>query len=624
MRPVFYERKFRPYHKFNGRIFWRLLLLILAVFVGNAVWKFGEKQVSHFQSVRQTAEAEALLRGGQKGEALLKLRAALGNDARNVQANRLTAQLLDAQGDPRALEYYRFVVLDDEVLPGELADINFSGGSRSDFFGGGGDVVVSGDRFHGTAKLVALSNHATQQDAEAFARAAVAYGNPRIAREVAMAAGQKWNRPEFPHLVNASIHIRKGDSAAAEEEFRNAVAQRETAETLKSLAEFLLAQRGGQAVRATEASVLLERVASVDRGGEGLGALRKIFSQRLAEPGRIPALLSKYRALAANDPQELLFADGIELEYFPANRGRILDGVVSRALAVPPALRVVAVRWLLSKNDAVRAEQALPVRDAAGDKNAFETAVEVLFALKKWGEADGALRAPSNPLEPHRTAALLASAASLQGDKQSAARWMAALDRNKGDSAKTLFLLQKAGAAGQWDVVYDRFPSLLNEPAWALQSFEKLVETARARGDSKALLELHSLALNSRMLGGDPAVRDRVAFDRLIAGKEVPEVELEERSEAFRENSSMRVTRALGLLAEGSRMRALYELEEVQPRIDAEKLAPAQQAVFAAVLSAGGRVSEAEKIAGAIPEGSLMPQEREFLGRHLNPAAKAD
>ena len=63
------------------------------------------------------AEAEALIRGGQKGEALFKLRAALGNDPRNVQANRLTAQLLDAQGDPRALEYYRFVVLEDEVLP---------------------------------------------------------------------------------------------------------------------------------------------------------------------------------------------------------------------------------------------------------------------------------------------------------------------------------------------------------------------------------------------------------------------------------------------------------------------------------------------------------------------------
>jgi len=62
MRPVFYERKFRPYHKFNGRFLWRLLLLILAVVVGNAVWKFGEKQVSHFQSVKQTAEAEALLR----------------------------------------------------------------------------------------------------------------------------------------------------------------------------------------------------------------------------------------------------------------------------------------------------------------------------------------------------------------------------------------------------------------------------------------------------------------------------------------------------------------------------------------------------------------------------------
>lgn len=623
MRPVFYERKFRPYHKFNGRFFWRLLLLILAVVVGNAVWKFGEKQVSHFQSVRQTAGAEALLREGQKGEALLKLRAALGNDPRNVQANRLTAQLLDGQGDPRALEYYRFVVLADEVLPGELADINFGGGADN-FFGGGGDVVLSGDRFHGTGEVVKFSRHATQADAENLARAAVAYGSPRIAREVAIAVGLKWNRPEFPHLVNASIIVRDGDEVAAEEEFRNAVAQRETAETLNALADFLLGQKENQAARATEASVLLERVASVDRGESGRTALKRIFVQRLAEPGRIPALLSKFRSLAGNDPQELLFADAIELDFFPANRGRVLDGVVARVLNAPPAERVVAVRWLLSKNDAARAAQALPVSDAVGNADAFETAVETLFALEKWEGAIEVLRAPSNPLEPHRTAALLASAASLQGDKQSRVRWIAVLDQNKGDPGKTLFLLQKAGAAGQWDVVYERFPSLVNEPAWALQSFSLLADTARGNGDAEALLELHALALNSRMLGGDPAVRDRAAFDRLIAGQEVPEDELEERSEAFRENGSMRVTRALGLLAEGSRMRALYELEEVQPRIDVEKLAPAQQAVFAAVLSASGRVSEAEKIAGAIPEGALMPQEREFLGRHLNPAAKAD
>jgi Tfp pilus assembly protein PilF len=514
--------------------------------------------------------------------------------------------------------------LDDEVLPGELADINFSGDATSDFFGGGGDVVVSGDRFHGTAKLVRFSKHATQSDAESLAWAAVAYGNPRIAREVALGAEQKWNRPEFPHLVNAAILVRDGDVVAAEEEFRNAVAQRETAETLNALADFLLGQKENQAVRATEATVLLERVASVDRGESGRAALKRIFVQRLAEPGRIPALLSKFRSLAGNDPQELLFADAIELDCFPANRGRVLDGVVARALNAPPAERIVAVRWLLSKNDAARAAQALPVRDAVGNADAFETAVETLFALEKWDGAVGALRAPSNPLEPHRTAALLASAASLQGDKQSRERWIAVLDQNKGDPGKTLFLLQKAGAAGQWDVVYERFPSLLNEPAWALQSFSLLADTARGNGDAEALLELHALALNSRMLGGDPAVRDRAAFDRLIAGQEVPEDELEERSEAFRENSSMRVTRALGLLAEGSRMRALYELEEVQPRIDVEKLAPAQQAVFAAVLSASGRVSEAEKIAGAIPEWALMPQEREFLGRHLNPAAKAD
>ena len=624
MRPVFYERKLRPYNKFNGRFLWRLLLLVLAVVVGNAIWKFGEKQVARYQSVKQTAAAEALLAKGEKTEATLRLRAALGHDARNIQANRLTARLMDEQGDPRAVEYYRFVVLDDGVLPGELADINFSDGSASDFFGGGGDVVLSGDRFHGTGDGLEIAPHATEGDAEALARAGVKYGNLRVAREMAITVGQKWNRPEFPFLINAAIYERNGDALAAEEEFRSAVAQRETPETLNALADFLLARKDNISARTAEAATVLARVAAVDQGEQGRKALRKILTLDLADPDRVPGLIEKYRALATGDQEALLFADDTELKFFPGNKARVVEGVATRSARLPVAARVAAGRWLLTRNEPARTAGLLPLKDAISDAAAFEVAVEALFALKQWNAAETALRSPANPLPPHQTGALLAAAASMQGKPDAAEQWDEVLQKYSGNPELVIHILEKAAANGQWEIVYGKLPSVLGDPAWSLKAYRKLLATARAQGDSEALLKIQSLAMGSRILAGDPEVRDSIAFDRLMAGMEVSGDELADRVSAFPENPSIRTTRALGLMLGGSKVRALYEIEESAGGVDPAKLAPPARAVFAAVLAANGRNSEAEKIADTIPEESLMPGEAEFLRKHLDAAAGAD
>jgi hypothetical protein len=86
----------------------------------------------------------------------------------------------------------------------------------------------------------------------------------------------------------------------------------------------------------------------------------------------------------------------------------------------------------------------------------------------------------------------------------------------------------------------------------------------------------------------------------------------------------MRVTRALAFLQNGSKSRALYEIEEVEPRIEPEKLAPQERAAFAAVLAANGRMHEAGKIASSIPSGSLTGMEMAFLREHLSATANLD
>jgi hypothetical protein len=620
MRPVFYQRRIRPYNGFNSKFFIRLFLLMAAVLLGNAIWKFGEKEIARRESIGQTMEAERLLGMGRKIEAEIKLRAALGLDPRNIPANRLTARLLDEKGDPRALDFYRFVVLDDTILPGELAEMNFSS-SGSAFFSEGGDYSANGDRFLLDGKGIALGPNASLEDAEALARAGVSYGNHRVARLVANSVGQTWNKPEFPHLINALVLERSGDFLAAEQELRTALARRETPQTLNALANFLLKRNDNISGRTSEAGTLLERLATAHPGDEALAALHKLITLRLAQPERLPALISRYRDLSKGDEAGLRFADEIELEYLPARREQILEAAVSRSVATPLPSKMKLARWLLDRNDPVRASRALPLKEAYADAGAFEIAIEALHELKDWQGADMALASKANPLQPHQTAALRSMGASLGGNPRANEMWSEIFDRHRGDPAIGLYLLQKSAAGGQWDVVLERLPSHFNDPGWAFKTFEKILPLARSLNDSDVLLKIHILALNSRMLGGDPVLRNRAAFDRLVAGVPVSGDELAERAKNFPENSSMRVTRALGFLRDGSKSRALYELEEVEPHIDPEKLEPRERAAFAAVLALNGRPHEAARIASLIPQGSLSPTETVFLNEYLKTTA---
>lgn len=623
MQPAFYQRRLRPYNGFKGKIIGRLLMLIVAVLIGNAAWKFGEKQVARYQAIQQTADAENLLKAGQKSEALLKLRSALGIDASNVQANRLTARLLDEKGDPRAIEFYRFVVFDDSVLPGELAEIGYSSGG-SDFFSEAADFMASGDRFLGNDNGINLSPQATFEDAEALARGAVRYGSPRLAREVAISMAKKWKKPEFPHLINASIHEKSGDFLAAEEEFRNAVSKSETPETLLSFAAFLLDSQDYSSQKASEASNLLERVVSIGSGPDAISALKQILSMRLARPERLPGLVAKYRELSSGNEAELQFADEIELGLYPDKKEKIFENIIARSAGASLPDRTSMALWFLNQKDPARAARVLPLEAAVADRTAFSTAIETLQSLKDWRGAEAALRSTSNPLEPHQSGALLAAGFSRSGDPRASAIWNDLLMKNEGQPEVVLELLEKAAQVGQWNLVLERLPSRFNDPALAVRTYEEILPVVRATGNPEDLINFHTLALKSRMLGGDPVLRNRAAFDRLMVGAAVSADELEERAKNFPDNPSMRTTRALSLFLNGSKSRALYEIEELEPAIDPTKLNPQERAVIAAILSENARVSEASKIASSIPNGSLTPQESDFLRKHLKTTADLD
>ncbi|MFM8364098.1 MAG: hypothetical protein ACKOAS_03000 [Verrucomicrobiota bacterium] len=625
MHPAFYQRKIRPYSPLNRKLFWRFLLLVFAVIVVNSIWKFGESQYGRFRSARQTTEAEAFIRDGRKPEAISKLSAALESNPRNINANRLFAGLLDEQGDARAMEFYRFVVLDSQVLPGELADINFSHGGSSEFFAEGGDMVLGGDRFLGTEEKVELAPHARKEDAEALARAAAKYGNPRVAREVALLVSEKWNAPEFPRLINGMIDDGRNAGAVQdatpedqEKTLRAALKKNEDSQTLGALAGLLLSDTEMLDLNAKEVASLLRRLAKIDPGPQGLQALRTGLDSGILGEDDFKIWLALYRAHPAATTSSRIDAAKIEIQKNPERTSEIVQQLVDSLSNEPITGRVEAARWLLGQGNPRAAQSILPLDQAKEAREPLELWIESAAALGQWEQIESLLKKPLPSLPDSARLPELARAVKMRGRvNEATALHKETIRRFQSDPGALAEVLCHLLAAGEWDLFDQNLSLLVNDPRFESETLLKFVTVARTHRDSKRMVEFYEKMVRSPFLALNPFVLDRLQFNRLILGKPVAMEEIEYRFQQAGSDDSFRVTAALGFLLNDRKTKALNLLEESPNPIDCGKLPPQQAAVYAAVLEANGRRDEARAIASRIPRNNLTREEEAFLDQAL-------
>jgi hypothetical protein len=159
----------------------------------------------------------------------------------------------------------------------------------------------------------------------------------------------------------------------------------------------------------------------------------------------------------------------------------------------------------------------------------------------------------------------------------------------------------------------------LNDPKWAIKTVETLIPVARQHRDSALMLEFYRRTLKTRFLVNEALPMDRAAYTRLVLGESVPLEELENRTKKYPENPALRITYALGLLKSGMKVKALFQLKDVEPPISIAGLLPHQKAVYAAVVAANGLPDEAQALIKTIPGGSLTRQEEALLQVPNNP-----
>jgi tetratricopeptide (TPR) repeat protein len=573
--------------------------------------------VDQYRATQYQKAAERLISQSKNDEALMNVQKALFLVPDHIASCRLMARLLDEQGDSRALEYYRFVALEGSILPSEI-QLGEGSSDLGAFFDGGGDVLRSGDKFLGAKEEVVLSPKATREDAMNLALAAVKYGRLVVGWDVANLLSLKWQDSVFPHLLKASINGKMGDLAAQESELRSALSKSENMETLMAFYEFLLSQPQPKPERSAELVRIMDKITKLDPSRKSLELCVNTISSGGLETDDALRLIQIIRSHPASDPASFLFADKLQLDLQPASRSLILQGLVKRLLALSPMERLPAVDWLIDVQEATLAQTALPLPDAIASPKTFEMWIEVAIALKQWSGIAQALADPANPLPEYRTQALEATIAGIKGNPaKSRELWTAVLSKNRDRPDIFLELLISLIRVGEWKVLYQEMPTLLNDQNWAFKAVQTLIPVARQYRDSTLMLEFYRQAMKSRIIANEETIKDRAGYTRLILGETVPLGELESRAKKHPENASFRLTYALGLLKSGSKVKALFELKDVEPSIQVHALLPHQKAVYAAIVAANGHDEEAQGIIKMISSGSLTRQEEALVSPHL-------
>ena len=577
MHPVFYRRKLTPNFGIGRGLFYRLLKWGLIVFIGWALVSFLRSQFAQADAQRYSDLAAKQLAANKSEEARASVVLALGAYPEHVDAARLLARMLDAEGDARSTYYHQ---------------------------------------------IVTKSSRASIEDFKNLAKALVKYGDYIGAQVVAERVADRWKEPAYPHLIKADSFARQGDASAQEKELRLALEVHENQATLSALLQYLMSQPDLMPMRAPEIGRLLQKMAKFN-DAQGLDALRL----GLVTPGLVKnermKWIEQYRSHPAATSESLLLADEIQTQMDPSVREGLIQAQVKRVLGLRLDQREPVIRWML-KNDRPEAALAiLTLPEALQSREVFLLWIEAASRSQRWSEIDAALRNPANPLPSCDSLPFLAQSLKMRGDALNGdAIYRKAIALHESQPESTGEIFRHLILAGERGLFLENLDVLFEDPAWALGNFKAITSILRSQRDSQYLLEFLEGALKSPLLKNDVAVLDLIASTKLALKLPVSLAELEFRANQQPHDIRCRMTYALGLLCEGRKAKAIFELENGDHRVNTSNLDPWQKAIFASALAANDRLTEAQSLASSIPPDSLTNQEAALLNSFLSSAAR--
>jgi Tfp pilus assembly protein PilF len=309
---------------------------------------------------------------------------------------------------------------------------------------------------------------------------------------------------------------------------------------------------------------------------------------------------------------EQLLALELELQREPSRRAEILDAAAARYATAGPVTRNQFAVWLNQHGEFERTLAFLPLDQARKHRDLFLPHADALAALGRWEPLRKILASNQAPLEPVYSEAFQARCATqLETPAAAAVHWSSAVRNAERNLEQLQWVAAYAEKCGEPQTAREALRSLIRsvkDPRSVYLALARLVERT---GSTVELRDLFAEML--KFWPDDSALRNNHAYLNLLLSQETSESRetAEKLVNQFPENLAFRTTLALAWLRLKDSAAAL-RVYEGQHFAWAQSQ-PGQRAVYAAVLFASGKQTEARELAVRIPNDNLRAEERELV-----------
>jgi len=334
-------------------------------------------------------------------------------------------------------------------------------------------------------------------------------------------------------------------------------------------------------------------------------------------PGLVPTELEKIRHLLRAHPKasekDRLYANTLRMQAQPARRGEVLREVQDFYSAKPPAERLEAARWLNQQRESARVLEFLPLKEALQRQDLFLVWADAMALTRRWKELENVLDKENVPLEKLLVTIFRARAVREQGDTERAnVLWNRAVLESASRPEILWYMASYAEKLRASDLAISAYRQLIRNTDTEKPAYASLITLQQKQGDTRSLRD--TLQEMRERFPHDEVVQNDLAYLNLLLGENLSSSRQTARNLIARNPSIMayRVTAALAALRD-------YQAEEAytyyaSARLkDIRVLQPSWQAIYAAILGARGKTSEARQIVKTLNPQALLPEERALI-----------
>lgn len=546
------------------KIFGLIFILVIAL---SGVTAWGVLQEWRTRQARQMVlGVEEFSASGHQREALLRVQAAWRMRPDDPQVMWAMARVLEACGNPKALDAYQ--------------------------------------KFTAIAEVSAA-------DREQYLRAALRFKRMDLAEGQAQVLARS-GEDGFAHLVKAEQLLAKGKTAAAEGELRTVGAASAAKDSALLRLASILAAKGPAAPDARSEAFAILSGLSDRKDAMGLEALAIGCATGVLPPAEVQSWENRLaQHPLANDRTFLL----LQTSRWPEDKdGRqtIVQGVMARFAGAPVERKTAALLWLNEHQEFSRSLELMSEAKARTNPDAFVLWLDALVGRGDWTAIDLAL-SKKGPLGDSLVDLFRARAASHTGRAGTARQmYQRAIHLALADLAQMPLLLAFLNADGQQELLVSALQEALAGGQDQKVAADVLLQVSKQSRNAVEMREAWSAIARARP--EDAAAANAAIYYSLVTGI-APPATLAERAGANPSDINLCTIRALALLKEGKSKEAVGIFEGMSLRSD--QLTPEQKAAVVSVLAASGRLDQAEAMGATLDASALTTQEVQMVEGYL-------